>query len=144
MRLGFNHNLHAHVLFYGPYIEQKHLAEVWNEVSGHQVVWIKKARTNLLKYVSKLPADDPELIGQLEVAFYKCRRVHTVGIFYNFTAPEDASEASHLISCAKQCPICGSKLHRILGNAPIKDLALRGIVYIGEYHPVKERKSWVN
>ena len=42
--VGFNNtNLHAHVLFYGPYIDQARLAEVWNEISGHQVVFIKKA-----------------------------------------------------------------------------------------------------
>ena len=150
--VGFNNqNLHAHVLFYGPYIEQKRLAEVWHEVSGHQVVWIKRARTHgrrallyLLKYVSKPPADDPEFIGQLEVAFYKCRRVHTLGLFYNFAASEAAAEAGHLVTNAKQCPFCGTRLRRIIGNAPINDLVLQGMHFIGEYHPAKETKSWLN
>jgi len=150
--VGFNNqNLHAHVLFYGPYIEQRRLAEVWHEISGHQVVWIKKARTHgrrallyLLKYVSKPPADDPEFIGRLEVAFYRCRRVHTLGLFYNFAPAEAAPEHNHLITDAKQCPLCGAKLRRIIGNAPINDLVRQGIHFIGEYHPAKERKSWLN
>jgi hypothetical protein len=150
--IGFNNqNLHAHVLFYGPYIEQRRLAEVWHEVSGHQVVWIKQARTHgrrallyLLKYVSKPPADDPEFIGELEVAFYRCRRVHTLGLFYNFAVPESAPEPGHLITSPKQCPLCSAKLRRIIGNAPVYDLVLQGIRFIGEFHPAKERKEWLN
>jgi hypothetical protein len=157
--VGFNNqNLHAHVLFYGPYIDQRHLATVWNDISGHQVVWIKKAHTDgarallyLLKYVSKPPADDPEFIGQLEVAFYKCRRVHTLELFYNFAPAEtgnlitsDVAEPGNLTTSPKQCPVCGAKLRRIIGNAPINDLVLQGIRFIGEYRPAKERQSWLN
>jgi hypothetical protein len=62
--VGFdNTNLHAHILFFGPYIDQQTLARVWNQVSGHQVVWITEARGGgsrallyILKYVSKPPA----------------------------------------------------------------------------------------
>jgi hypothetical protein len=39
--VGFdNTNLHAHIIFYGPYISQKELARTWKKISGHQVVWI--------------------------------------------------------------------------------------------------------
>lgn len=142
-----NLNLHAHVLFYGPYIEQRKLADVWHAVSGHQVVWIKKAAQRgtrallyLLKYVSKPPANDPELIGQLEVAFYGCRRVHTLGLFYNFKSPESRRSKEEL----KQCPRCGAKLRRILGTYRIEDLALQGVPFIGAYPRHEERKPWVN
>jgi hypothetical protein len=142
-----NLNLHAHVLFYGPYIEQRQLAEVWHAVSGHQVVWIKKAARSgtkallyLLKYVSKPPANDPELIGQLEVAFYGCRRVHAVGLFYNFK-PQETCQSKQ--DC-KQCPRCGAKLRRILGTYRIEDLAVQGVPFIGAYSRHKERKAWVN
>lgn len=146
------------MLFYGPYIEQRRLATVWNQISGHQVVWIKKARTDgarallyVLKYVSKPPADDPEFIGQLEVAFYKCRRLHTLELFYNFAPPDtsnlataDVPKPGDLVTSSKKCPHCGAKLRRIIGNSPIKDLALQGIPFIGEFRPIKERKSWLN
>ena len=36
--VGFdNTNLHAHVLFYGPYVEQNCLAEVWRQISGFEL-----------------------------------------------------------------------------------------------------------
>lgn len=90
--VGFNNtNLHAHILFYGPYIAQERLAEVWKEVSGHEVVYIKDANAggaralkHLLKYVYKPPANDPHLIGLLEVAFHGTRRVHAPGLILQF------------------------------------------------------------
>jgi hypothetical protein len=40
--VGFNNtNLHAHILFYGPYIRQERLVEVWMQVSGFEVAWIE-------------------------------------------------------------------------------------------------------
>ena len=88
-----NTNLHAHILFYGPYIPQTRLAEVWNEISGHQVVYIKESHKRganallyMLKYVSKPPTSDPSQIGHLEMAFHGTRRIHALGLFYNFTA----------------------------------------------------------
>jgi hypothetical protein len=87
-----NTNLHAHVLLYGPYIAQDDLARVWNEVSGNQVVHIRDASGGgwkellyMLKYVSKPPGKDPKFIGSLEVAFHGVRRVHAIGVFYNFS-----------------------------------------------------------
>lgn len=56
-----NTNLHAHILFYGPYLPQDRLAQAWKHISGHEVVYIKethkrggKALLYMLKYVSKL------------------------------------------------------------------------------------------
>jgi hypothetical protein len=75
-----------------------------------------------LKYVSKPPANDHEFIGQLEVTFYRCRRlhrVHTLGLFYKFAAANSGdAQACHLNNEAKQCPLCGATLRRIIGNAP--------------------------
>jgi hypothetical protein len=142
-----NLNLHAHVLFYGPYIEQRELAEVWHAVSGHRVVWIKKAAQNgsnallyLLKYVSKPPANNPDLIGQLEVAFYGCRRVHTVSLFYNFKATEAHKSKDDL----NKCPQCGAQLRRVRGTYRIEDLALQGIPFIGAYSRHKGKNIWLN
>jgi len=117
--VGFNNtNLHAHVLVYAPYIEQSALADAWQKISGHSVVYIKKAHVNgpkalihLLKYVSKLPADDPEIIGQLEVAFHKCCRVHALGVFYDFSGDDTDNTESEWTTC----PHCGAELER-LGN----------------------------
>ena len=91
--VGFdNTNLHAHILFYGPFVPQRRLVEVWKQVSGFEVVYIEKAHARglpgaldtCLKYVSKPPSKRSQQIGLLEVAFHGTRRVHAVGFFYNF------------------------------------------------------------
>lgn len=146
--VGFNNtNLHAHILIYCPYIEQARMAAVWREVSGHQVAWIEqahvfgpKALLHLLKYVSKPPADDPAIIGQLEVAFHGTRRVHALGFFYDFADGDEDNEASEWTTCPK----CGAQLVALLGFRPVYQLRSEGLSFIGEFHPVRRRKEWVN
>ncbi len=115
--VGFgNTNLHAHILFYGPYIPQAQLAKIWQQISGHKVVWVAKAQKRgrsaliyMLKYVSKPPATDPRQIGLLEVAFHGTRRVHALGILYNFPT----SDTDHECDEWKSCPHCGAKITRV-------------------------------
>ena len=145
--VGFNNlNLHAHILFYGPYIEQAHLAEVWREISGHEVVYITKAHVNgpkalihLLKYVSKPPANVPEIIGQLEVAFHGRRRVHALGVFYNFVG----DDTDNLNSEWKTCPLCGAELICLPGTARVEKLIMEGRTFVGLKHSERKRE-WVN
>jgi hypothetical protein len=145
--VGFNNtNLHAHVLLYGPYIPQSQLAEVWNQISGHQVVYITEARRSgakalihLLKYVSKPPSNDPEQIGLLEVAFHGTRRVHTLGLFYNY-AGEDTD---HEFSEWKTCPHCGAELTKLPGFARIERAIMDGRTFVGTKNTPR-RNAWVN
>jgi ribosomal protein S27AE len=145
--VGFNNtNLHAHILFYGPYIDQGRLAEVWNEVSGNQVVFIKKVHVNgpkalihLLKYVAKLPANDPEIVGQLEVAFHARRRIHALGVFYNFVG----DDADNVKSEWNTCPHCGAELTRLPGTARIETLIKEGRTFVG-LRQCERKLTWVN
>ena len=145
--VGFdNTNLHAHVLFYGPYIEQERLAEVWRQVSGFEVVYIRKAHASgilalrhLLKYVSKPPSRNPETIGLLEVAFHDRRRVHAVRVFYNFAG----ADPDNLESKWDKCPECGAPLSRLPGIHRIEELALQGLKFIGS-DCLKRRPKWTN
>ena len=145
--VGFdNTNLHAHVLFYGPYVEQKYLGEVWRQISGFEVVYVRKAHArgslalrHLLKYVSKPPSRNPEMIGLLEVAFHGRRRVHAVGLFYNFAG----ADPDNLESKWDKCPECGAALSRLPGTHRIEELALRGLKFIGSNGP-QRRTKWVN
>jgi ribosomal protein S27AE len=145
--VGFNNtNLHAHIFYYGPYIDQARLAEVWNEVSGNQVVFIKKAHVNgpkalihLLKYVAKLPGDKPEIIGQLEVAFHGRRRIHAIGVFYNFTG----NDTDNVKSEWSTCPHCGAELTRMPGAVRIETLIKEGRTFIGIRH-CERKRAWVN
>jgi hypothetical protein len=145
--VGFNNtNLHAHILLYGPYITEARLAEMWKQVSGHKVVWIRlerrsggKALIHMLKYVSKPPANDPQLIGHLEVAFNRTRRVHAVGLFYNFVG----HDTDHIHSVWETCPHCGAGLTKLPGSTRIETAILDGRTFVGTKHTVR-RKEWVN
>lgn len=145
--VGFdNTNLHSHVLFWGPYIPQPVLAEVWRKVSGHQVVWIKEASGNgagallyLLKYVSKPPTNDPHALGLLEVAFHKTRRIHATGLFYNFAGKDTDAEFSEW-TC---CPHCGADIVKEMGAPRIEKAILEGRTFVGTRYTAR-RKEWVN
>jgi replication protein len=145
--VGFeNTNLHAHVLAYGPYISQDELAKTWQRVSGNQVVDIRdasrsgtKALLYMLKYVSKPPANDPEFIGLLETAFHGVRRVHTVGVFYNFTGDDPDHEHSEW----SKCPHCGADISKIPGSTRIESAILSGKTYVGTRNTPR-RKQWLN
>jgi ribosomal protein S27AE len=145
--VGFNNtNLHAHVLLYGPYITETRLGEMWKQVSGHEVVWIRlerrsggEALIHMLKYVSKPPANDPQLIGHLEVAFHTTRCVHSMGLFYNFVG----QDTDNIHSAWETCPHCGAGLTKLPGSTRIETAILDGRTFVGTKHTVR-RKEWVN
>lgn len=145
--VGFdNTNLHAHILFYGPYIPQPVLAQVWNEVSGHQVVWIKEAPRSgrsallyMLKYVSKPPTRDAARVGQLEVAFHKTRRIHSVGVFYRLAGKDSDNQYSEWT----KCPHCGADIEKQPGSPRIEKVILEGRTFVGTKSTAR-RKTWVN
>ena len=148
LEVGFNNwNLHAHILAWCPFIEQRKLGNVWRQVSGHQVVWIneervpgRKALLYLLKYVSKPPSDKPEGIGQLEVAFHRTRRVHSYGLFYNFSGEDTDGRESKWM----ECPMCGADLRRLKDARHVYQLHREGLHFIGEFRRKRENKKWVN
>lgn len=145
--VGFeNTNLHAHILLYSPFVPQSRLAEVWKDVSGHEVVYITKSRKHggkallyMLKYVSKPPANDPNLIGLLEVAFHGTRRVHALGVFYNFVG----EDSDNIHSEWGNCPHCGAEITKLPGSARIEKAVIEGRTFVGTKNTVR-RKLWVN
>jgi hypothetical protein len=119
-------NLHAYGLYYDPYLNWRKVRDAWKRATkgstGFRITeeknWrrdpqrgVRKALGHMLKYVSKPPAESPDRIAALEVAFARVRRVHSVGVFYNLkkiTKPEDAERP-----CAgnDHCPICGGAFY---------------------------------
>ena len=148
LEIGFNNwNLHAHILAWCPYVEQARLAEVWQSVSGHEVVWISEERVHgpkallyMLKYVSKPPSDKPEIVGQLEVAFHTTRRVHCYGLFYNFSRDETDHEDCEWM----ECPKCGAELKRVKGLRFVYQLRQQGLEFIGKFRKQRKNKQWVS
>jgi hypothetical protein len=128
--VGFNNlNLHAHILFYGPYITQDDLKRMWDKISGFQVVWIEEAEVDgqqalsyMLKYVSKPPSDNPSILAQLERAFHGARRAFAWGLFYNFKTPNEVEDCSD-----RSCPRCGAELSIIRLLRPMSELRAEGL-----------------
>jgi hypothetical protein len=145
--VGFNNtNLHAHILLYSPYLTQSQLADVWNQISGHQVVYIKEARRSgakalihLLKYVSKPPSSNAEQIGLLEVGFHGIRRIHALGVFYNFAGGDTDNERSEW----EACPHCGAELTKLPGSVRIERAIMDGRTFVGT-KSTPRRNAWVN
>lgn len=95
-------NLHAHGLYFGPYLDWERTRDLWMEVTrkkfgvesrGFFITAVKKfaenpgrairwALNHMLKYVSKPPAVTPERLASLIAAFDGARRVHSLGLFY--------------------------------------------------------------
>ncbi len=128
-------NLHAHGLYFGPYVEWRKARDIWRQLTGSTGFFIKKiphwrrgvrgavsrAVGHLLKYVSKMPAVSPERIAAFEKAFDGVRRVHTMGLFYKL--PPAAKQE-------RRCPQCERILFplRPFELCLMSDLLARGYV----------------
>jgi len=105
-----NTNLHAHALYCGPYLPQRWLSEEWARIrsDGSKIISIKMAKTfraglyHALKYAGKFLSTDPTRLAELELAFNRVRRVHTMAGFYNAIPKDSASNAA-----SPPCPACG-------------------------------------
>jgi Replication protein len=145
--VGFNNlNLHAHILFYGPYIKQDDLKRMWEKVSGFQVVWIEEAEVDghqalsyMLKYVSKPPSNDPAILAQLETAFHGARRVFAWGLFYNFKAQNEVED-----SADRSCPRCGAELSITRFLRPMSALRAEGLPLLNAVRREKGKDKWIN
>jgi|YelNatPaOPRAMG01_1025707.scaffolds.fasta_scaffold48567_2 hypothetical protein len=141
-------NLHAHGLYYGSRVSWDKVRDAWvKALRRHglegQGVWItflkgwqrnparavRHALVHMFKYISKVPAESPERVAALEVAFNGVRRVHSVGLFYKL---QRISE--ELKEIAPRCPDCGNPMHRAYGRPwerfPVEALESEGRVEI--------------
>lgn len=95
-------NLHAHGLYFGPYLDWEKTRDLWMRETGKQFpqrsrgFWVKEVKgwrrnperavrhalNHMLKYVSKPPAISSERLASLIAAFDGARRVHSLGLFY--------------------------------------------------------------
>jgi hypothetical protein len=134
-----NTNLHCHAIFCGPWLpnsgEHKNaLSELWGKACEHTVfagsfiVSIKLAESfekglaHALKYTGKYMDGDPDRLADLELAFDRVRRVHTLRAFYN-ALPKDKKSAD---AAESGCPTCGAVLVRVGSLAMVRVLAEHG------------------
>lgn len=133
-----NTNLHAHALYVGPRLPRPkarkanrlgRLAEWWRDAckgtvfEGSFIISVKRAGNFLaglahaLKYAGKFLSRDPNRLADLELAFHRVRRVHTLGVFYRAVKPEIVDEKN-----TANCPECGAALVRVGPWQPIERL----------------------
>lgn len=85
--------LHYHILYYGPFIQQKELSRIWKEITKDSyIVHIEKVTTldealkEVLKYATKLNGNlfngDHKLLTLIAKGLYRVRRILVYGIFY--------------------------------------------------------------
>jgi len=114
-----NTNLHCHAIYCGPCIPHAWWKETWAVIrgDGSRRVSTKVARSfrgglyHSLKYAGKFLTHDPVRLAELELAFNRVRRVHTMGAFYNAVRlqPESPESAS------PRCPQCGGAMFEPTG-----------------------------
>lgn len=123
------HKLHFHIAFFGRWVEQRRLSDLWAyfNPAGDYIVDIRaentqKAVKETLKYVAKFTksfavADgdqvkllpDPKFLARLAYVFHGTRRIRSRGCFYGI---EDEVEENGVIE--ELCPKCGSPLVALL------------------------------
>jgi hypothetical protein len=69
---------------------------------------IRRAWGHLVKYVSKVPAETPQRIAALEIAFAGVRRVHSLGLFYKVAPLDDQLRQFRPEDSGRRCPVCGA------------------------------------
>jgi hypothetical protein len=142
-----NTNLHAHGIYFGPYLPQGQLSEQWQKETGDScIVRVRKCKENysralgrMLRYLSKPPAGDPEQLARLEAAFHGVRRIHVLGMFYNGGASiknKTRSPQDEMV-----CPYCGLYLQRISGYCLISEFQAAGIRGLDEVREEVARVS---
>jgi hypothetical protein len=129
-----NTNLHAHGVYVGPALPQRgrELSNLWAEIraDGSRIVSIKPAKSfeaalgHALKYPSKFFDASPARLAELEVAFDRVRRVHTLARFYNPDIEREPGEDA--TADPGHCPICGDVLLDAQGWHFVDDLRREG------------------
>lgn len=133
-----NTNLHAHYMYFGPALPQskklKELSALWSEIRGERsFVSIKLAKSfwgglgHALKYAGKFISHDPRRLAQLEQAFYRVRRVHAFGLFYNPKIEDEQGADRKSGSGPCKCPDCDGLLGETnVGWLPVPQLESDG------------------
>jgi predicted nucleic acid-binding Zn-ribbon protein len=128
---GPNSNYHFHTCFFGPYMEQERLVELFRKESAKAFgaesrgVWIETAKkgyrsvlAHALKYTAKLPATTPEGLAAYEKVLVGVRRYAVRGFLQGVCFEEEKRNKP-------KCPECRESLQRIsgLGIVPLSEVA---------------------
>lgn len=144
-----NTNLHAHGIYYGPWIVFEELKARFAKEMGMVLrISVKFAGMNfasalahMLKYVSKCPSNNPKRRAELENAFVGVKRVHVMGIFYN----PDLTTDKNAPSGNAVCPDCGlGRLVPVGAYVLVAELEAMGLKDAEEVRRARDGPGWVN
>ena len=106
LEIGPSGNVHAHILYYGPFLDKDDLRAKWEEISGGSYITDVRAidswegAREITKYACKMEALTPEHVADVFQALRGTRRIRTWGVFYNrLSAKPELPE----------CPVCGGQ-----------------------------------
>ena len=136
VEVGSKHgNVHLHGLFYGKWIAQSYLSELWEKYTGDSsVVYVTqgdKSVAEVVKYVTKglihVDGEDNDKLNELVFnswrAFYKINRRRSYGVFRKpcleqwLNRPVILPKREEPIESLGECPACKSdSLRYVLGN----------------------------
>lgn len=113
LEVGPSGNLHCHLLVYGNYYPKADLKQEWYRITGDSYILdvkeikdVNKGVGEVSKYIYKPPTYfELEDYADYLLAITGIRRIHTFGIFYNFS-----SEISDKLKKQQICPYCGWSL----------------------------------
>ncbi len=89
MEIGPSGNVHAHLVYYGPFIPKKELSQRWSEITGGsyildlEMITGGKGVWEATKYACKMRALSPGQVVDVYEALKGARRVRCYGVFYN-------------------------------------------------------------
>jgi predicted nucleic acid-binding Zn-ribbon protein len=128
---GPNSNYHFHTCFFGPYMAQEQLVEIFREESQKALgaesrgVWIETAKkgyrsvlAHALKYTAKMPASTSQGLAAYEKVLVGVRRYAVRGFLQGVWFEEEKRDKP-------KCPECREPLQRIAGLSlvPLSEVA---------------------
>jgi ribosomal protein L37AE/L43A len=142
-----NFNYHFHICFFGPFLDQERLVEIFRKESQKALdvesrgVWIGRAKrgyrsalAHALKYTAKLPATRPEGLAQYEKVLVGVRRYAVRGFLQG--VPLEVEKRG-----LPKCPECKTTLKRIAGLGVVPLSEIGDIPFLPEEKPKLEDGS---
>jgi predicted nucleic acid-binding Zn-ribbon protein len=141
-----NTNYHFHTCFFGPFLKQDRLAEIFAEETGKpwekgglgegsRIVWIQAAKrgyrsalAHALKYTSKMPSTTPERLARYEQVLMGVRRYAVRGYLQGVRLEEKKRGLP-------ECPVCKIPLKRVAGLGIVPLSEIQGIPLLPDDDP---------
>ncbi len=119
-----NNSVHIHLLYWGPWVDQKKLSNRWKDLTGSFYADVRACKGSrgvreVVKYISKGITGNDYKAYEIEKALHGTRRIITYGEFYD-RADKNLDEKYQFT-----CPCCGSADWEYSGTAQIDEFLIQ-------------------